>query len=88
MIRSSGVLLETGRVFLMRFIAGVKFYMEVSSETSDMVHLTLKIICLCTSIIEILEVPNVQCCIMIRRSITHYQSLLGINVINNPTFII
>ena len=34
-IRSSGVLLETGRVFLMRFIVGVKSYMEVSSETSD-----------------------------------------------------
>ena len=34
-IRLSGVLLETGRVFLMRFIVGVKSYMEVSSETSD-----------------------------------------------------
>ena len=34
-IRSSGVLLETGRVFLMRFIVRVKSYMEVSSETSD-----------------------------------------------------
>ena len=34
-IRSSGVLLETGHVFLMRFIVGVKSYMEVSSETSD-----------------------------------------------------
>ena len=34
-IRSSGVLLETGRVFFMRFIVGVKSYMEVSSETSD-----------------------------------------------------
>ena len=34
-IRSSGVLLETGRVFVMRFIVGVKSYMEVSSETSD-----------------------------------------------------
>ena len=36
-IRSSGVLLETGRVFVMRFIAGVKSCMEVSSETSDTV---------------------------------------------------
>ena len=35
-IRSSGVLLETGCVFLMRFIVWVKSYMEVSSETSDM----------------------------------------------------
>ena len=35
-IRSSGVLLETGRVFLMKFIVGVKSYKEVSSETSDM----------------------------------------------------
>ena len=35
MIRSSGVLLQTGRVFLIIFIAGVKFYMEVSNETSD-----------------------------------------------------
>ena len=36
-IRSSGVLLETGRgrVFVMRVIVGVKSYMEVSSETSD-----------------------------------------------------
>ena len=34
-IRSSGVLLETGRVFLMRFIVVVKSYMEVSSKTSD-----------------------------------------------------
>ena len=34
-IRSSGVLLETGRVFFMRFIVGVISYMEVSSETSD-----------------------------------------------------
>ena len=29
-IRSSGVLLQTGRVFLMTFIVGVKSYMEVS----------------------------------------------------------
>ena len=29
-VRSSGVLLETGHVFLMRFIVGVKSYMEVS----------------------------------------------------------
>ena len=36
MIRSSGILLETGHVFLMKFIVGVKSYMEVSSETSDM----------------------------------------------------
>ena len=35
MIRSSGVLLQTGRVFLMTFIVGVKSYMEVSNETSD-----------------------------------------------------
>ena len=34
-IRSSGVLLRTGRVFLMTFIVGVKSYMEVSNETSD-----------------------------------------------------
>ena len=34
-IRSSGVLLQTGRVFLMTFIVGVKSYMEVSNETSD-----------------------------------------------------
>ena len=34
-IRSLGVLLQTGRVFLMIFIVGVKFYMEVSNETSD-----------------------------------------------------
>ena len=33
-IRSSGVLLQTGRV-LMTFIVGVKSYMEVSNETSD-----------------------------------------------------
>ena len=36
-IRSSGVLLQTGRVFLMTFIVGVKSYMEVSNETSDTV---------------------------------------------------
>ena len=34
-IRSSGVLLQTGRVFLMTFIVGVISYMEVSNETSD-----------------------------------------------------
>ena len=34
-IRSSGVLLQTGRVFLMTFIVGVKSYIEVSNETSD-----------------------------------------------------
>ena len=34
-IRSSGVLLQTGRVFLMTFIVGVKSYMEVSNEISD-----------------------------------------------------
>ena len=34
-IRLSGVLLQTGRVFLMTFIVGVKSYMEVSNETSD-----------------------------------------------------
>ena len=33
--RSSGMLLQTGRVFLMTFIVGVKSYMEVSNETSD-----------------------------------------------------
>ena len=33
--RSSEVLLQTGRVFLMKFIVGVKSYMEVSNETSD-----------------------------------------------------
>ena len=33
-IRSSGVL-QTGRVFLMTFIVGVKSYMEVSNEFSD-----------------------------------------------------
>ena len=38
-IRSSGVLLQTGRVFLMTFIVGVKSYMEVSNETSD-IHST------------------------------------------------
>ena len=37
-IRSSGVLLQTGRVFLMTFIVGVKSYMEVSNETSDTLH--------------------------------------------------
>ena len=31
-IRSSGVLLQTGRVFLMTFIVGVKSYMEVSNR--------------------------------------------------------
>ena len=35
-IRSSGVLLQTGRVFLMTFIVVVKSYVEVSNETSDM----------------------------------------------------
>ena len=34
-IRLSGVLLQTGRIFLMTFIVGVKSYMEVSNETSD-----------------------------------------------------
>ena len=34
-IRSSEVLLQTGRVFLMTFIVGVKSYVEVSNETSD-----------------------------------------------------
>ena len=38
-IRSSGVLLQTGRVFLMTFIVGVKSYMEVCNETSDSVVL-------------------------------------------------
>ena len=39
-IRSSGVLLQTGRVFLMTFIVGVKSYMEVSNETSDNYFIT------------------------------------------------
>ena len=34
-IRSSGVLLQTGRVFLMTFMVVVKSYMEVSNETSE-----------------------------------------------------
>ena len=34
-IRSSGMLLQTGRVFLMTFIVVVNSYMEVSNETSD-----------------------------------------------------
>ena len=38
--RSSGVLLQTGRVILMTFIVGVKSYMEVSNETSDKPYLT------------------------------------------------
>ena len=47
-IRSSGVLLQTGRVFLMTFIVGVKSYMEVSNETSD--NLTFrKVINLCSN---------------------------------------
>ena len=37
-IRSSGVLLQTGRVFLMTFIVGVNSYMEVSNETSDAIR--------------------------------------------------
>ena len=37
-IRSSGVLVETGRVFFIRFIVGVKSYMEVSIETSDIYY--------------------------------------------------
>ena len=37
-IRSSGVLLQTGRVFLMTFMVVVKSYMEVSNETSDSVY--------------------------------------------------
>ena len=36
-IRSSGVLLQTGRVFFNDFIVGVKSYMEVSYETSDII---------------------------------------------------
>ena len=40
-IRSSGVLLQTGRVFLMTFIVGVKSYMEVSNETSDSLNLAV-----------------------------------------------
>ena len=39
-IRSSGVLLQTGRVFIMIFIVGVKSYMEVSNETSDTIIIT------------------------------------------------
>ena len=38
-IRSSGVLLQTGRVFLMTFIVGVKSYMKVSNETSDTLYI-------------------------------------------------
>ena len=34
-VRSSGVLLETGHVFLMRFIVGVKSYIYIYGETSD-----------------------------------------------------
>ena len=41
-IQSSGVLLQTGRVFLMTFIVGVKSYMEVSNETSDKRNEVLK----------------------------------------------
>ena len=43
-IRSSGVLLQTGRVFLMTFIVGVKSYMEVSNETSDLYILLLHVV--------------------------------------------
>ena len=42
--RSSGVLLQTGRVFLMTFIVGVKSYMEVSNETSDSMHVRLPLL--------------------------------------------
>ena len=45
-IRSSGVLLQTGRVFLMTFIVVVKSYMEVSNETSDKCHTLIFIIAL------------------------------------------
>ena len=38
-IRSSGVLLQTGRVFLMTFMVVVKSYMEVSNETSDSLYI-------------------------------------------------
>ena len=38
-IRSSGVLLQTGRVFLMTFIVEVKSYMEVSNETKTKLHI-------------------------------------------------
>ena len=38
-IRSSGVLLQTGCVFLMTFIVGVKSYMDVN-ETSDRLFAT------------------------------------------------
>ena len=48
-IRSSGVLLQTGRVFLMTFIVGVKSYMEVSNETSDSI---------CASILPINRLPS------------------------------
>ena len=40
-IRSSGVLLQTGRVFLMTFIVGVKSYMEVSNKLPISVRLTV-----------------------------------------------
>ena len=49
-IRSSGVLLQTGRVFLMTFIVVVKSYMEVSNETSDSVYEIDVIQDLCISI--------------------------------------
>ena len=42
-IRSSGVFLQTGRVFLMTFIVGVKSYMEVTNETSDTVDIAVSL---------------------------------------------
>ena len=43
-IRSSGVLLQTGRVFLMTFIVGVKSYMDVSNETSDIKYIPFSVL--------------------------------------------
>ena len=41
-IRSSGVLLQTGRVFLMTFIVGVKSYMEVSNRLNILLVLPVR----------------------------------------------
>ena len=49
-IRSSGVLLQTGRVFLMTFIVVVKSYMEVSNETSDTTCTYITLMGACTPI--------------------------------------
>ena len=60
-VRSSGVLLETGHVFLMRFIVGVKSYMEVSSETSDMDRLTYKMQSMCITHVNLIHLTNPLC---------------------------